>query len=83
MQPEGVWPENVKFSGPYLLTGYKVAVPTGLQSIIIRKQHSFLAHAGFSRLWHHMDLKYTWADRAAAKKDCQTCYGAVYCLSGL
>jgi hypothetical protein len=68
MQPEGVWPENVKFSGPYLLAGYKVAVPTGLQSIIIRKHHSFLAHAGFARLWHHMDLTYTWADRAAAKK---------------
>ena len=77
MQPEGVWPENVKFSGPYLLTGYKVAVPTGLQSIIIRKHHSFLAHAGFARLWHHMDLKYTWADRAAAKNLLSRLWGSV------
>ena len=66
-QPEGVWPENIKFSGPYLLTGYKIAVPSGLQQIIIRKHHSFLAHAGFARLWHHMDLRYSWADRASAK----------------
>ena len=27
-----------------------------------------MIHAGFPRLWHHLDLKYAWAERGEAKK---------------
>ena len=62
------WPEGIRFSGPYIIEGGKIAVPLGLQKIVIRQHHADMIHAGFPRLWHHLDLKYAWAKRGEAKK---------------
>ena len=47
-------------------------MPLGLHEIVIRQHHADVAHAGFARLWHHMDLKYAWADRVEARKYAKT-----------
>ena len=68
MDTKGEWPTGYGFSGSYLLDGTKIALPLGLQPILIRQHHEFMVHVDFARLWHHMDLKFSWADRSEAKK---------------
>jgi len=74
------WPHGFKVFKGRLYYQERLCVPLGFQDHVIRENHEFLGHVGPERVWHHLVLRYQWADEKKAQncnqnfsKKCATC----------
>ena len=74
------WPKGIKVLGNRMYFQELLCVPLQFQKFVVQENHDFLGHVGPDKSWHHICLRYAWADEKSAKsfnqiacKQCFTC----------
>jgi hypothetical protein len=74
------WPKDFKVFGNRMFFLERLCVPLQFQPSVVQENHEFLGHVGPDKTWHHMHLRFAWADEKQARtfnqgvcKQCPIC----------